>query len=205
MLLKKRWCLARNFPIMRHCQSLTLLAALLCAAGGAAAADEQAPSGDLSQAPSIYLQGNWARRGTDAATVGVTFPWREWKTNLWGGEVRGQWDIHVSRLSFEGGRGYNHTWLLGLVPTLRWRPDAGRSPWFAEAGIGLTYMTDRYITIHEEFSTSFNFASHLGVGYNFGDRRRHELQLRVEHLSNAGIKHPNPGENFVQLRYAYHF
>ena len=26
-----------------------------------------------------------------------------------------------------------------------------------------------------------------------------------EHFSNAGIKHPKPGENFVQLRYAHHF
>ena len=29
--------------------------------------------------------------------------------------------------------------------------------------------------------------------------------LRVEHTSNASIKKPNPGENFVQLRYGYTF
>ena len=34
---------------------------------------------------------------------------------------------------------------------------------------------------------------------------RHELALRLQHFSNAGIKHPNPGENFVQLRYAQGF
>jgi len=27
--------------------------------------------------------------------------------------------------------------------------------------------------------------------------------LRVQHISNARIKRPNPGGNFVQLRYAY--
>jgi hypothetical protein len=33
--------------------------------------------------------------------------------------------------------------------------------------------------------------------------RQRELVLRVEHFSNAGIKHPNPGENYVQLRYTH--
>lgn len=29
--------------------------------------------------------------------------------------------------------------------------------------------------------------------------------LRLQHFSNASIRHPNPGENFVQLRYARRF
>ena len=33
----------------------------------------------------------------------------------------------------------------------------------------------------------------------------HELALRVQHYSNAGIRHPNPGENFVQLRGSFAF
>ena len=45
----------------------------------------------------------------------------------------------------------------------------------------------------------------MGGGRNFGARQEHELVLRVEHFSNAGIKHPNPGENFAQLRYTYRF
>ena len=160
---------------------------------------------DLSLSKSVYVQGSWAQHGTNGATVGVTLPWGDWSSDLWGGQVRGHWDGYATRLSFDGARDYNHTWMFGLTPTLRWRADQGHSPWFVEAGIGLSYMTDRYITVRKEFSTSFNFASHLGVGYNFGERRRHEVQVRIEHASNAGIKHPNPGENFAQLRYAYHF
>ncbi|WP_228529781.1 acyloxyacyl hydrolase [Diaphorobacter caeni] len=170
-----------------------------------AAAAQPSTSADLSQAPSIYLQGSGADGGTHAATVGMTLPWNGWSYDLWGGQVRGFWDIYATRLSFDGIHGHDRSWMLGLTPTLRWRAYNGSSPWFVQAGIGLSYMTDRYITVHKEFSTSFNFASHLGVGYSFGEQRRHELQLRVEHISNAGIKHPNPGENFAQLRYAYHF
>jgi hypothetical protein len=32
---------------------------------------------------------------------------------------------------------------------------------------------------------------------------QHEVALRVRHFYNAGIKLPNPGENFRQLRYTY--
>jgi len=29
--------------------------------------------------------------------------------------------------------------------------------------------------------------------------------LYVKHVSNAGLRQPNPGESFVQLRYIYGF
>jgi len=29
--------------------------------------------------------------------------------------------------------------------------------------------------------------------------------LRIQHSSNASLKKPNPGQNFLQLRYARHF
>ncbi len=35
--------------------------------------------------------------------------------------------------------------------------------------------------------------------------RRHALVLRIQHVSNAGIKRPTPGENFLQLRYQASF
>jgi len=44
-----------------------------------------------------------------------------------------------------------------------------------------------------------------GVGRSFGADRRRELSLRLSHSSNAGIKEPNPGETFLQLRYAVKF
>jgi lipid A 3-O-deacylase len=103
------------------------------------------------------------------------------------------------------GRGTAHLMQLALTPVLRWRFDGGASPWFAEAGVGLSVTSSLYETAGKRFSTRFNFGNHLGAGRNFGARREHEVVLRVEHFSNAGIKHPNPGENFFQVRYAYRF
>ena len=57
----------------------------------------------------------------------------------------------------------------------------------------------------KRFTTTFNFVDVIGVGRSFGPSRTQELGLRLQHVSNAGIRVPNPGQNFVQLRYAASF
>ncbi len=182
----------------RPLRSLSL-ATLVSALAGAASAQA------LDTSPSLYLQASQARHGTDAWTLGLTLPWGTWSDSLWGGELRGHWDLWASQWSAEGPTGRAHTTVVGLSPTLRLRPDEGRSAWFVEGSVGPTYADRLYVTDRKAFSTRFNFASHLGVGLNWGVRRQHELVLRLQHVSNADIKKPNPGENFVQLRYALHF
>ena len=44
-----------------------------------------------------------------------------------------------------------------------------------------------------------------GAGMQFGQDGRSTLGVRLQHLSNLGIKTPNPGINFVQVYYAYRF
>jgi lipid A 3-O-deacylase len=94
---------------------------------------------------------------------------------------------------------------LAAVPVLRYRFDGGRSPWFAEAGIGVSFTNEKYVRDGKAFSTSFNFYDTVGAGMSFGAQRENELGVRILHISNAGIKKPNPGENFIQLRYARAF
>ena len=66
-------------------------------------------------------------------------------------------------------------------------------------------MDSIYRTASREFSTTFQFTEQLGGGRNFGSRGEHEVSVRVQHFSNGGIKEPNPGENFWQVRYLYRF
>jgi hypothetical protein len=89
--------------------------------------------------------------------------------------------------------------VLRLYPE-RWGPG-----WFLEGGIGANLLLPVYQTADKRFSTTFNFGDHLGIGRRFGREFAHEWALRIQHFSNAGIKHPNPGENFLQLRYSKHF
>ncbi|KQP12005.1 hypothetical protein ASF43_24005 [Pseudorhodoferax sp. Leaf267] len=92
---------------------------------------------------------------------------------------------------------------VGIVPMFRWRFDAGRSPWFVEAGVGASYLTQGYTTVNKRFGTRWNFSDHVGVGRHFGAQGRHALGVYVKHVSNGGLSDPNPGETFYQLRYGY--
>jgi lipid A 3-O-deacylase len=93
---------------------------------------------------------------------------------------------------------------VGLTPVLRLRPAGAAADWFAEIGVGVNYILPLYRSGLKRFSTEFNFGDHVGIGRDF-KRHQHEVALRAEHFSNAGIAHPNPGENFAQLRYSYRF
>jgi lipid A 3-O-deacylase len=92
-----------------------------------------------------------------------------------------------------------------LLPVLHMQLDRGRSPWFLEFGIGASVTDKIYRTPHKFSSTRWNFYDMLGAGYSFGAGRKQELALRYVHISNLGLKRPNPGEDFLQLRYGVHF
>jgi lipid A 3-O-deacylase len=156
---------------------------------------------------SAYVQYGQTTDHTRAATVGLTWDWqRHWA--LLGGSLGGYWEVGVGqwRSSHVGAsRESRDVAQLVVRPTFRFRTDNGASPWFWEAAIGLTVNDRHYENEDMRFSTRWNFADHIAVGRNFGDARQHELALRLEHYSNAGIRKPNPGEDFLQLRYAFRF
>jgi hypothetical protein len=112
----------------------------------------------------------------------------------------GRWMSHLD----DGSRSSAWVTQVGLTPVLRWQPFKS-SRWFTEAGIGVNLLAPIYRSSDKRFSTAFNFGDHVGVGVQFGEARAQELTLRLQHFSNAGIKDPNPGENFVQLRYSARF
>ncbi|MEO8655919.1 MAG: acyloxyacyl hydrolase [Ramlibacter sp.] len=153
----------------------------------------------------VFVQGGAGQDATRAATVGVIWPWA-WRHSLGDAEVTGLTEVFLSHWSTRAEQGRRSFTQVGaVVPLLRYRFSQGRSPWFLEAGIGIAVMDPIYRTAHKEFSTRFNFVDVLGIGHSFGERHKHELGLRLMHLSNGGIQHPNPGENLVQLRYALMF
>jgi lipid A 3-O-deacylase len=141
---------------------------------------------------------------TYGATLGLNWNWGR-ELEVGPARISGYWEASVSQWSYPAADVRRTAGLvqLGLIPVFRWRPGQGESPWFVEAGIGATLTTVAYQTDRKRFSTRFNFGDHLAVGRSLGPMRAHELSLRFEHFSNAGIKQPNPGESFVQLRYLY--
>ncbi|MFC4621456.1 acyloxyacyl hydrolase [Comamonas nitrativorans] len=154
---------------------------------------------------SLYLQAGVANHSAHSTTVGVTLPWNG-SYALGSGAVTGQWDVSLGYVSArpqnQGRRGLT---ALGGGINLRWRARQGASPWFVEAGTGVVLHSRHYASDDKYFSTRYNFSSHLGIGRNFGPQGRHALALRVQHVSNAGLKKPNPGDNFLLVRYSVGF
>lgn len=153
----------------------------------------------------VFVQAGIAQKGSAALGVGVT--WESgWKRPWLGTELSGTLDLMAAGWRWDHTAGGDaHGALLALIPMARLRPDQGRSPWFFEAGIGLSVMDRHYRTPDKTFSTTFNFYDVVGLGRSFGAAREQELSLRLMHISNASIRKPNPGEEFLELRYSRRF
>lgn len=153
--------------------------------------------------PAIFIQTGFAEDNTRSYVLGVRWDWT-WHGHFSFGEVTGFHEVSFGR--WITGDSKSATWAtqLGLTPVARLHP-AIASQWFGEIGIGANLIVPIYRSHEKTFSTIFNFGDHIAIGRQFGAQRHQELSLRVQHFSNAGIDKPNPGENFVQLRYSHCF
>ncbi len=150
---------------------------------------------------SVFVQEGIGDQKTQATVIGIT--WNlPWDYEFRFGTLRAYTEAAVGRWHTAGRNGTT-SWptQISVVPNLRFYPSHS-SNWFAEIGVGPSYIVPLFRTSHRRFSTEFNFDDHIAVGRDFGSS---EVSVRAEHFSNAGISHPNPGENFVQVRYAYRF
>jgi len=169
-------------PACRPMKRSLIIAALLCAPLPALAID------------SFSIEGGTGTSETNMVRVGLQ----------WHGRTR--WfehtGWHVARyleLAFGGWNGEHGTvYDLGFTPVFRLARARG-SP-YIEAAIGFHALSDLDIGRGRETSTRFQFGDHVGIGVVRG---RYDFGVRLQHLSNGGIRNPNPGINFVQLRLQY--
>jgi lipid A 3-O-deacylase len=176
---------------------LPLLLLLLCVAAALAA---PARAFDLRPG-AVYVEAGKAEE-TIAGGVGLVWPLRERDTRY------GRWsaylDVGLSR--WHPGAGERDVTRFGITPVMRLaQRDCSSACLFGELGIGVNAISPRYSGNGKGFSTVFNFGDHLGFGAMFGPGLAHEIAFRVRHFSNADIRKPNPGEDFVEVRYLRRF
>jgi hypothetical protein len=180
------------------------LAPVLRAAGVALLVLLAMPADPARALDGVSLEGG----NGDGVTMGRAALQWDWKarwlqTGNW--HLGGYWNVALGYWNKNDTAPGQHDDLFdfGLTPVLRFQPNGLAGP-YVEAGIGLHLLSHTSIG-DKQMSTAVQFGNHIGVGYRFGARRSYEIGYRFQHLSNAGIKKPNPGINFHQLRAQYHF
>jgi hypothetical protein len=144
---------------------------------------------------------------TDMMRVGAQWDWhKKWFDNgSW--HLGGYWDASIGRWRGYAAIGNNQKITdFGITPVFRYERDSifGISP-YVEGAVGFHLITTTFINADRKFGSSFEFGDHVGAGIRFGSTRQFDLGYRFQHLSNGGIKKPNQGINFNQIRFEYHF
>lgn len=90
---------------------------------------------------------------------------------------------------------------IGTVgPLVELRP--GKFPLALEGGSSPTILSrDRFGA--KNFGEQFQFTSHIGLTWYITEHI--SVGYRFQHMSNAGIAHPNPGLNLQMLELSYSF
>ncbi|WP_233799886.1 acyloxyacyl hydrolase [Paraburkholderia sp. HP33-1] len=133
-----------------------------------------------------------------------------WDPNLTWWQI-GDWhfaligEAHVAWWHTNEGNIHDNIGEIGVTPVIRFVKSSGSVRPFIEVGAGVRLLTSPRISSDFTLGTAFQFANMAGVGLQFGDHQRYVVGYRFQHVSNGGIKEPNPGINFSQLYLQYIF
>ncbi|GAA0799711.1 acyloxyacyl hydrolase [Cupriavidus gilardii] len=186
----------RPSPSRQSMRALRWLVALpLLIAGTAAWAD-----------PTVQIAYGTDSR-TDVRKVDIAFGW---DSGYGWGDPTGLrlgllWEVNVARWDSTSDANPRNLWEIGAQPVLRLAWQRHRWVPFLEASIGVRLMSGTRTSDNHTMSTAFQFSDMAGVGIAFGKDQRFAVGYRYQHISNAGIKKPNPGSDFhtAYLRYRF--
>jgi len=179
-------------------RTLLVLGSLLLGASRAHAIDGVAIEGGTSGSSDVSV---------DMARIAVQWDWgARWALGP-GWHIGGYWDLAGGYWRNDSrNRSSSGIWDIGFTPVFRLQQSdpAAIAP-YGEAAIGFHFISKTSINSDRQLSTAFQFGDHLGIGVRFGPKHAYDVGYRFQHLSNAGIKKPNDGIDFHELRLQYHF
>jgi lipid A 3-O-deacylase len=109
-------------------------------------------------------------------------------------------EASLGQATAPGGEPHHEIWHAGLSPAFRY---------WVTAHTAVEYVVGGHVSsgVHigdKTISTAFQFGNSIGVVHRL-ESSSWGLGLRLTHYSNADIKRPNPGQNYVQFRATYAF
>jgi hypothetical protein len=139
--------------------------------------------------------------------VGVQWDWNKKWVEMGNWHLGGYWESDAGYWSNNShARTHANILDIGFTPVFRFQQTtrSSLSP-YLELGVGLHFLSATSLNDQRQFGSSFQFGDHVGVGFRFGDKGKYDLGYRYQHFSNAGLKDPNQGVNYNELRLQYHF
>lgn len=83
-----------------------------------------------------------------------------------------------------------------------WRLEGGGRAPFVEFSFGPTVLGGATVG-GRDLGGNLHFRSALALGKTFGRREAFQLAIRVEHVSNGGLREANPGLDSIGLSFAF--
>ncbi|MGF6570407.1 lipid A 3-O-deacylase [Paraburkholderia sp. GAS333] len=114
-------------------------------------------------------------------------------------------EAHASWWHTNEGDVHGNVGEIGVTPVIRFIRSSGMVRPYIEVGAGVRLLSTTRISSTFSVATAFQFADMAGVGLQFGGHQQYLAGYRFQHISNGGIKEPNPGINFSQLYLQYNF
>jgi len=183
---------------------------LRMAAGAAAAAGLLAVSAAAGAVDGISFEyGKSDSSNVDVNLYRVALQW-DWGVkwlDTGGWHLGGYWDLSAAYWDNNSTPRDNSGLAdVGFTPVFHFGQDnpSGFSP-YVELAVGAHFLSATSINSQRRFGSSYQFGDRIGAGFRFGDKGEYDLGYSYQHESNAGIKEPNQGINFQQVRLMYHF
>jgi lipid A 3-O-deacylase len=133
---------------------------------------------------------------TNVLRVGAQWRWRKERPVDERWRLVGYWEASAGAWESDDDSSAD----FAVTPVFRFERRGRQRVPYVEAAIGF-HILSRHISRERQFSTNFQFGDHIAAGIRSG---KYDFGVRLQHLSNGGIRHPNPGINFILLRYQYH-
>ena len=122
----------------------------------------------------------------------------------WFGDLKLYWE--VSAVVWEYGKSETHStsYAASITPVFMKQVATlnDQYPVYIEAGIGASYIGDQEVA-GKDIGSNYQFEDRIGIFVEL-DKKQH-VALRYMHFSNGGFNNDNPGLDFLNLSYAYHF
>lgn len=168
-----------------------------------------APARALDGATLTYGASDSSNASVNLYRASLQWDWKKRWLPMGGWHLNGYWELGGSYWDNNTApalRTHDNLFELGATPVFRIEQDniSGFSPFF-ELAVGVHYLSETSVSTQRVFGSHFSFGDHLGGGVRLGDHGQYEIGYRYQHFSNAGIKEPNQGINFHEIRFEYHF